>query len=90
MYSLYSFVQRYKECRYPENAESLTITNDSFFDLDVAFYFLHDHNGSTFLLDPSEMSLQRGETKVIIKHYTTLRLLLLAGTTFCVLGVRCI
>ena len=55
---------RYKEGRYPENMESLTISNISQVVAEVQFYFLHDNNASTFLLDPQDMSLQPSESKV--------------------------
>jgi hypothetical protein len=55
---------RYKECRYPENMESLTISNTSIMNAEISFFFHKDHNGTTYLLDPSSMTLDIGESKV--------------------------
>jgi len=46
----------------------LAIKNDSQFDTEISFYFMNDHNGSTFLMDPTEMSLKKNETKVNTKY----------------------
>lgn len=59
-----SFVYRYREGRYPENMETLTISNTSLMETKVAFCFQHDHNATTFLLEPASMTLQPGESKV--------------------------
>ena len=55
---------RYKEGRYPENMETVTISNTSLMAVEVAFYFQHDHNAQTFLLEPPNMALDAGESKV--------------------------
>ena len=55
---------RYKEGRYPENMETVTISNISMMEVNVLFYFQRDHNATTFLLDPPDMTLQPGESKV--------------------------
>ncbi|XP_033625714.1 hydrocephalus-inducing protein homolog [Asterias rubens] len=53
---------RYKECKYPENMEKLTINNSSPLDAEVTFCFQHDGNATTFLMDPPAMSLKPGES----------------------------
>ena len=58
--------ERYKEGRYPENMETVTVSNICMMETSVSFYFQHDHNATTFLLDPPDMTLQPGESKV---HY---------------------
>lgn len=55
---------RYKEGRYPENMDTLTISNNSMMEAQVDFFFRYDDNATTFLLDPPNMSLQPGESKV--------------------------
>ena len=57
-------VCRYREIRYEENHESLTVMNTSPLDADIAFCFLHDSKGDTFLLDPPNMLLKPGEKQV--------------------------
>ena len=55
---------RYKEGRYPENIETLLVSNTSLSVVDVTFCFQHDHNATTFILDPPTMTLESGESKV--------------------------
>ena len=59
--------ERYKEGRYPENMETVTISNISMMETNVSFYFQRDHNATTFLLDPPDMTLQPGESKVHVQ-----------------------
>ena len=56
---------RYKEGRYPENMEKILIKNASLGTTEVNFYFQHDYNAATFLLDPPNMTLEQGEEKVV-------------------------
>lgn len=58
------FTNRYKEGRYPENMEHLSIQNTSPLNADVSFCYQNDSNASTFLLDPPNMFLKPGEAKV--------------------------
>lgn len=58
---------RYKDGRYPENMESLTISNTSMMDSEVSFFFHKDANGTTYLLDPSSMKLESGQSRVSAK-----------------------
>ena len=44
--------------------ETVTISNTSMMEANVLFYFQRDHNATTFLLDPPDMTLQPGESKV--------------------------
>lgn len=60
--------ERYREGRYPENMEHITINNCGSSEALVNFCFRTDLNASTFLLDPPEMSLLPGESKVNISH----------------------
>ena len=62
--------ERYKEGRYPENMETLTISNVSMMETYVSFYFQKDHNATTFLLDPPNMTLEPGESKVALSAWT--------------------
>ena len=55
---------RYKEIRYEENYESLTIMNTSQLEADINFCFLNDSKGDTFLLDPPTMLLKPGAKQV--------------------------
>lgn len=55
---------RYKEGRYPENMESLTISNTSMMEAEATFFFHRDSNGQTYLLDPPTMKLDPGQSKV--------------------------
>ena len=56
--------ERYREGRYPENMETLIISNPGNMDSQVEFCFKTDSNASTFLLEPPNMTLQPGESKV--------------------------
>ena len=56
--------EKYKEGKYPENMETMTISNTSPLPAEVSFCFQHDNNGTTFLLDPPSMSLKCGESDV--------------------------
>lgn len=62
--SKWFYVCRYKEGRYPENLESLTISNTSFMNVEVSFFFHKDCNGSTYLLNPRSMRLEPGQSRV--------------------------
>lgn len=55
---------RYKEGRYPENMESLTISNTSMMEAEVTFFFHKDCSGNVYLLDPPTMKLESGHSKV--------------------------
>ena len=55
---------RYKEGKYPENMEKLTICNTSPLEAEMTFCFQHDGNGTTFLLDPPNMVLKPGQSQV--------------------------
>lgn len=55
---------RYKDCKYPENMDTLQINNTSLDTIEAEFYFQKDHNGTTFLLDPPTMTLEAGQTEV--------------------------
>lgn len=61
--------ERYKEGRYPENMETVTVSNICMMETSVSFYFQRDHNATTFLLDPPDMTLQPGESKVLLYMY---------------------
>ena len=56
--------EKYKEGKYPENMETITISNTSPLPAEVSFCFQHDNNGTTFLLDPPSMSLACGTSMV--------------------------
>ncbi|XP_071313817.1 hydrocephalus-inducing protein homolog isoform X2 [Trachinotus anak] len=49
---------RYKENRYPENAQRLVIHNKSELEAEVQFHFQHDTQATTYLLDPPAMTLK--------------------------------
>ena len=55
---------RYREGRYPENMERITISNPGQMTSDVSFCFQKDVNASTFLYEPPSMTLQTGESQV--------------------------
>ena len=55
---------RYKEGRFPEHMETLTVKNTSPLDADISFCYLHDSKGETFLLDPPTMMLKPGDQQV--------------------------
>ena len=57
---------RYREGRYPDNMEKLTISNASPIVCHANFCFEQDINASTFLLDPPGMVLQPGQSKVCL------------------------
>ncbi len=59
--------ERYREGRYPENTEVLTISNTSMMETEVSFCFQYDHNATTFLLEPTNVVLQPGESKVSLR-----------------------
>lgn len=56
--------ERYREERYPENMEKICICNSSPMHAVVSFVYLNDSNGTTFLLEPSTMSLKPGASQV--------------------------
>ena len=62
---------RFKEGRYPDHMETLTIKNTSPLDADITFCFLHDSKGDTFLLDPPSMMLKPSEQQVIFFFFFT-------------------
>ena len=55
---------RYKEGKYPENMEKLTILNTSPLDADISFCFQVDSKAETFLLEPPTMQLKPGQQEV--------------------------
>ncbi|XP_065674972.1 hydrocephalus-inducing protein homolog isoform X4 [Hydra vulgaris] len=55
--------ERYREGRYPENMEMLCISNTSLMKADITFSYLSDSNATTFLLEPSFVSLLPGENQ---------------------------
>ena len=55
---------RYKEGKYPENMEKLTILNTSPLDADISFCFQVDSKAETFLLEPPIMQLKPGQQEV--------------------------
>uniref|UniRef100_H2YKD6 Uncharacterized protein n=1 Tax=Ciona savignyi TaxID=51511 RepID=H2YKD6_CIOSA len=57
--------ERYKEGRYPENMEQLTILNTSPLPANISFCYQHDSNATTFLLDPPNMNLEPNESKIL-------------------------
>jgi hydrocephalus-inducing protein len=59
-----SFLDRYKEGKYPENMEKLVILNTSPLDAEITFCFLNDSKAETYLLDPPNMTLKPGEQQV--------------------------
>ncbi|KAL3860158.1 hypothetical protein ACJMK2_010318 [Sinanodonta woodiana] len=54
---------KFKEGKYPENMEKMTIMNTSPLDADINFCFLNDSKGETFLLDPPSMMLKSNESQ---------------------------
>ena len=62
----YTCVCRYKEGRYPENMECLTISNTSLMVAEVTFFFHQDATANTYLLDPPTMRLESGQSRVWI------------------------
>ncbi|XP_035679087.1 LOW QUALITY PROTEIN: hydrocephalus-inducing protein homolog [Branchiostoma floridae] len=54
---------RYKEGRYPENMEKLTIMNTSPLEADITFCFQQDAQATTYLLDPPSMLLKPTESQ---------------------------
>lgn len=57
--------ERYREGRYPENMEKICICNSSPMHAEVSFAYLNDSNATTFLMEPSNMSLEPGASQVI-------------------------
>ena len=57
---------RYKEGKYPENTEKLTICNTTPLEAEVTFCYQHDNNAATFILDPPSMVLKPGEQQVCL------------------------
>ncbi|XP_030621187.1 hydrocephalus-inducing protein homolog [Chanos chanos] len=55
--------ERYKERKYPENAERIVMHNNSPLDTEINFCFQHDTKAATFLLDPPSMTLKPDEKK---------------------------
>lgn len=58
------YLCRYKEGRFPEHMETMTVKNTSPLDADISFCYLHDSKGETFLLDPPTMMLKPGDQSV--------------------------
>ncbi|XP_059164892.1 hydrocephalus-inducing protein homolog isoform X11 [Physella acuta] len=56
---------KYREGKYPENMETITILNTSPLDSEVSFCFLHDSKGDTYLLEPPNMLLKPGESSTL-------------------------
>ncbi|XP_078688637.1 hydrocephalus-inducing protein-like [Branchiostoma floridae x Branchiostoma belcheri] len=54
---------RYKEGRYPENMEKLTVMNTSPLEADITFCFQQDAQATTYLLDPPSMLLKPQESQ---------------------------
>ena len=54
----------YREGRYPENMETLNISNCSSMQANVTFCFKRDLNFSTYVLEPPSMTLEPGESQV--------------------------
>ncbi|XP_046359897.2 hydrocephalus-inducing protein homolog isoform X3 [Haliotis rufescens] len=54
---------RYKEGKYPENMEQLTVLNTSPLEADISFCFLNDSKAETYLLEPPNMVLKSGESQ---------------------------
>ncbi|XP_059682609.1 hydrocephalus-inducing protein homolog [Gavia stellata] len=52
---------RYKALQYPSNCEKLTILNVTPLEAEVHFFFEHDVEADTFLLDPPSMRLKPNE-----------------------------
>lgn len=65
--------ERYREGRFPENMETLAINNSGCMEAELTFNFKEDTNTSTFLVAPSNMLLQPGETQVRTKASTVLQ-----------------
>lgn len=55
---------RYREGKYPENMEKLTIKNTSPLEAELSFCFQQDSNATTFLLEPPNLTLKPGESQV--------------------------
>ena len=66
--------ERYKEGQHPENMEKLTISNAGKIIAEVSFFFRDDTNGTTYLLDPATMTLNPGESQVIIFCHVSITL----------------
>ncbi|XP_041375521.1 hydrocephalus-inducing protein homolog [Gigantopelta aegis] len=57
--------ERYREGRYPENMQQITILNTSPMEADVSFCFLTDSKADTYLLEPSGMVLKPGDMETL-------------------------
>ena len=57
--------ERYREGRYPENYETLTISNPGLLPCEATFTFMHDNTGATFMMEPTIMSLDPRENQVM-------------------------
>ena len=55
--------ERYRDGRYPENMETITILNNSPMEAHITFSYLSDPNATTFLLEPHSMVLKPGESQ---------------------------
>ncbi|XP_064641495.1 hydrocephalus-inducing protein-like isoform X2 [Lineus longissimus] len=53
--------EKFKEGKFPENQERITVLNTSPLDADINFCFLNDSKAETYLLDPPNMVLKPGE-----------------------------
>ena len=82
---------RYKEGKYPENMEKLTVLNTSPLEADISFCFLHDSKAETFLLDPPTMLLKPGQKEVryvfiIVYHLMSYQKINLMTNVSCILN----
>nr|XP_006823299.1 PREDICTED: hydrocephalus-inducing protein homolog [Saccoglossus kowalevskii] len=55
--------ERYKEGKYPENLETMTVLNTSPLEADISFCFQNDSQAETWLLDPPNMLLKPGQSQ---------------------------
>ena len=69
------YYDRYKEGRYPENMEKLTILNTSPLEADISFCFLNDSRAETYLLDPPTMLLAPGDQQVMCTQQAAFHLI---------------
>lgn len=54
---------RYREEKYPENVEKLTVMNTSPIDAEISFCFQQDSTAITFLMEPPAMNLKPGQSE---------------------------
>lgn len=58
--------ERYKKGLHSENMEKLTIANLGKITSELSFFFRNDADGTTYILDPPTMTLEPGESQVVI------------------------